>query len=437
MASTQDYLGLSPAARSLLGANMRRQGVRRIPNHVIGYPGDGTANWVATNGTLANDSANVICSNAAFASMVGRKLTKSAACTNALVTYTPTATVDFTIPGAQWVRVRVFVHKGSGASDWRHIRSLNINIFDGATPSVGMGYEIAGTVGYYEGTGMSGPLRPGWNTFTIGPSAWSNAATFDWSVACKSVVMKFYTQNSGGTVGDADATPAITFGSMEFFSKPSTKARLALTFDDGQSRLFNELALLNYYGIPATCYISPSKLSTSAVYMTQDQLYALQEAGHLIANHGWQHVDAVASFWDIEQVRAEFDHAAEWLAGQGFYQGARHIAIPGGSASWLGINEEKILGPSADSIRLTSGWPPYSLPDRPVYGCIFDTEDLTDITAQIDLAVADKGNLVAGLHGASAYYSEAQFATLVADIAGHVTAGDLECVTIDRLLTLE
>jgi peptidoglycan/xylan/chitin deacetylase (PgdA/CDA1 family) len=66
---------------------------------------------------------------------------------------------------------------------------------------------------------------------------------------------------------------------------------VSITFDDGwQSAYVNGLPLLDEYGYKATFYLNPSSIDTS-VFISSDEVAALQKDGQELASHGYEHLD--------------------------------------------------------------------------------------------------------------------------------------------------
>ena len=66
---------------------------------------------------------------------------------------------------------------------------------------------------------------------------------------------------------------------------------LMLTFDDGWRNQFQYAApLLDKYGFKGVFFINPQTIGTYPGYMTRDMIVSLDQRGHDIENHTWQHI---------------------------------------------------------------------------------------------------------------------------------------------------
>jgi peptidoglycan/xylan/chitin deacetylase (PgdA/CDA1 family) len=73
--------------------------------------------------------------------------------------------------------------------------------------------------------------------------------------------------------------------------RPFEQPIVTITFDDGWETIFSKaLPLLQDYGVPTTQYLLGSTLD-NPLYMSLDQIEAMQEAGHEIASHTMTHRD--------------------------------------------------------------------------------------------------------------------------------------------------
>ena len=74
------------------------------------------------------------------------------------------------------------------------------------------------------------------------------------------------------------------------FSATKGKAYLCMTFDDGKANIYTDATqILSPYNFKGTAYVIPSRIGSSADFMTLAQAKALQSLGWSIANHTWSH----------------------------------------------------------------------------------------------------------------------------------------------------
>ena len=125
----------------------------------------------------------------------------------------------------------------------------------------------------------------------------------------------------------APATVDMTFNFLEAYNLITTP-QFALTFDDSFSNQYDAACYLYAKGLHATFYVVPSWIDTPG-YLTLQQLQIMQQQGHLIANHTWEHLDVYSS--TVDQYRASIQKAANWLYEHGFADGAFIMASPRGT----------------------------------------------------------------------------------------------------------
>jgi peptidoglycan/xylan/chitin deacetylase (PgdA/CDA1 family) len=132
----------------------------------------------------------------------------------------------------------------------------------------------------------------------------------------------------------------ITFDSVRFVKVVDDSARFVLTFDDGLKTQLLAAARLNYWGKKGVFavngyWIDKGVWATDGVtaVMSVDDLRALQEQGHLIANHGYTHASVnAASVWGHEQdILDDYIRQRDWMLRNGFSAGADIIVAGGGS----------------------------------------------------------------------------------------------------------
>src|SRR5690606_1721656 len=73
--------------------------------------------------------------------------------------------------------------------------------------------------------------------------------------------------------------------------KPFGEPIITVTFDDGWESIYTDaMPLLQKYGIPTTQYVLSDE-ERNPLYLTFDQIHAMDRAGHEIACHGGDHTD--------------------------------------------------------------------------------------------------------------------------------------------------
>lgn len=86
---------------------------------------------------------------------------------------------------------------------------------------------------------------------------------------------------------------------------------VSITFDDGwQSAYVNGAPLLDQYGFKATFYLNPAAIDTS-VFMSSDEVLALQKDGHELASHGYEHLDFTTL--NKSSINYQLEHAYQYF----------------------------------------------------------------------------------------------------------------------------
>lgn len=254
---------------------------------------------------------------------------------------------------------------------------------------------------------------------------------------------------TGHTIGDywqwtATSTlkaPEVTIDEIRFIPV-ETVPRYAFTFDDGGANLYAFAAYLTAKGLIGTFYIIPSLVGTSN-YLTLDQLKNMQKAGHLIANHGWSHKYFVSDSLTDAAYAMEITKATEWLCANGFSEGSRIYALPGGSLQWPYAAYGSFFGRYFDHLRLTGLHTYYrdigsGISTWPSAGTVYceQFDGLPDPNAALIKAVSRAGGgyglgMISGWHGTSTF---ADYKGHVDAVAAAVAAGTIKVVTMNSFL---
>lgn len=99
---------------------------------------------------------------------------------------------------------------------------------------------------------------------------------------------------------------------------------LIMTFDDGFADCVSAASIATSVGIPLTCYVIPTLVEASGLYLTEAQIATLAAAGHSIAVHG---VDTMHDSADYGL--AEMTGQQAWVRARGYDW--QHFAYPGGA----------------------------------------------------------------------------------------------------------
>ena len=408
-------VGLEHIQGNLLGSVLGAHGVypRRhfIPKLI--EPFDSSSEWVsAIRLTPTNDTTNYVCSAASTPQSV--KFTKETGGTSSQIHKVITETdLSNTL-----VYVRFYVHEGSGTSKWDKIDKIYFTVAD----STYANFQMLLLADSSDITG------PGWYERTIAPKMGDMTAgtyTLCWEHVTRLRVQVY-------SVG-ADDTPAVTFDQTIFIPQLS-KSKYAITLDDSKDTDYKYAAYLISKGIKSTLFVIPSKTGTAG-NLTLDQLHKIHNAGHLIANHGWESKFLLADNLTETEFAQDITKATEWLCDNGFADGARIFALPGGSSQWKNEFNDKYRNRWFDLLRLTD-----ARHNVGFYDPTIQWADALDNTTKADSQVDDTINagtiVVTGWHSFNegSSFTWADWKAHIDNVAAKRDAGDLEVVTMADLL---
>lgn len=381
------------------------------------HPCDDETVWSASYATRAADIQNYVCGGSNKKSV---KLTVTAGdYASGWMDYDYGSSQDFRDSGgnAPFVRVRFYVYEGSGTSSYTKIQTIALYLGDN------------GLANHFSANLLTSTwCKPGWHTVVITPSQWATSGSPAWNTI-QDVRFKI-------TTDSINDTPSTMLDQIEFVPRMSNALYL-FTMDDGKAGQYEVAAYLTSKGMRGTFYIIPSLIDTSG-YLTLDQLRQMHNAGHLIANHSW-----TAKTWsestDLEIINV-ITRTSEWLANNGFGDGARIYTIPGGRTHWRLEAEHWMLGRFLDSIRLTvvphgatnKGYM-WNRPDL-VTTCAFD--NIINAGSNLTVAVNDHSACIVGFHDKEkgGVYTQADLESHIDDIATERDNGNIEVVTAADLL---
>jgi peptidoglycan/xylan/chitin deacetylase (PgdA/CDA1 family) len=229
-----------------------------------------------------------------------------------------------------FVFIRFFVPEGSGPSLWSNISQIYLRL---------------------RGTNLSDQFAakmfilsywwPGWYKFVITPEGFTKTGSPSWN-NIKQIEFQIATKALG-------QTPSVTLDQVSILPRPIQPV-LMLMFDDikkGQMDIANYLASKN---IKATFYASPFWLGLPG-RLTLSQLHEIHDMGHLIANHGYAHLNWTD--YTDQQVINDIELCKAWMLAEGFTEGTRIYALPGGSPHWKPRGLNFFLDSLVDSARIT------------------------------------------------------------------------------------
>ncbi|MFA5293120.1 MAG: polysaccharide deacetylase family protein [Phycisphaerae bacterium] len=320
-----------------------------------------------------------------------------------------------------YFRAKVYFHEGSGNSICSNITRLMIRAFSKSG---------AYRTGYFAGLNNN---WPGWYVCTISPSqfATGGSGTFSWG--------NIYRIDIRVEKKYDDKTPSVTVGQLEFLQRPG-RATFQIHFDNGYAECYNYAAYLTSKGMPATFYVNPAFVGAQG-YLTLSQLTEMHEAGHLIANHTWNHTE-----WRLSSDEDMVDGvtmASEWLNANGFADGARLLALPSGSSAWKPNNTGICLflrGGYVDQLRLTtnpSGNDKTSQWYSPDFFFVSSGDNISGSLNALNAAIADEGPAIVYFHKAGFggnTWTFDQLKCFIDAVAAARDSGQIEVITAADML---
>lgn len=137
---------------------------------------------------------------------------------------------------------------------------------------------------------------------------------------------------------------------------------VSITFDDGwQSAYANGLPLLDTYGYKATFYLNPAAIDTS-VFVSSDEVDALQKDGHELASHGYEHLDFTTL--NKSSINYQLEHSYQYFK-QVHNQSTVDFATPfGGTDSQVSFYARKYyssLRTTQSGLNTRQNFDPYRL----------------------------------------------------------------------------
>jgi len=174
--------------------------------------------------------------------------------------------------------------------------------------------------------------------------------------------------------------------------------------------------------------------------LTLEQLHRMHDAGHIIANHGWLSLGWKTEDRSLNEMVTDITKAAEWLAANGFGDGARLWAVPDGTVAWKSQGTYQLLGTYVDQIRLTSpritttkSLVPYRM-DMLNTGPFDSAEDADTALNNVSSDTGDNGLAISGWHSFESF-TQGDFETHVDNVAAKRDSGHIKVLTVADLLT--
>jgi len=412
---TASSVGLKELKGNFCAASIGAKGVypRRyyIPKLIEHF--DDISLWDAGyNITKSADTDNYLCSAATIPQAM--KCAKQTGGTSSFTTKT-IAEVDLS---NTLVYVRFFVHEGSGASSYENISSIRLFVSDSSFSNYQM--MVLVDSGYITG--------PGWYERIIAPKMGDmEAGTY---ASCWEHVEKIRVRIDSM---NSDETPAVTWDKIMFIPHLA-QPKYSITLDDGFDDDYKFAAYLSTKGIRGTFFIVPSKVGTSG-YLTLEQLHKIHSTGHLIANHSWSHKSLKTDNLTYDEFIQEIARAIDWMCANGFAEGARIFALPGGTSNWDESFNNIYRNRWFDQLRLSITCHDVGFFD-PTIQWINSFDDTTTAESQVNKVINAGTIMVTAWHSANegTSFNWADWKTHIDNVAAKRDAGNLDVVTMADLL---
>ena len=408
-------VGLKEVNRDFCSASIGAQGVypRRhfVPKLI--EPFDDTSLWDAGYYTTKSaDTDNYLCSAAATPQAM--KCTKQSGAASSFTTKTITE-IDLT---NTLVYVRFYVHEGSGSSSYEKIDKLDIIIGDST-------FSNSQNLLLIDSNNITGP---GWYERIIAPKMGTmSSGTYE---GCWGFVAKLRVRiHSTGS----DDTPAVTWDKIMFIPHLA-QPQYAIALDDGFDDDYKFAAYLSAKGIRGTFFIIPSKIGTSG-NLTLEQLHQIHNAGHLVANHSWSHKYLKTDNLTEAELIEEITKATDWMCANGFADGARIFALPGGTTNWEEEFNNIYKNRWFDQLRLSTTCHDVGFFD-PTIQWTNSFDDTTTAESQVNKVINAGTIMVTGWHSVNegTSFTWANWKTHIDNVAAKRDAGSLDIVTMADLL---
>jgi peptidoglycan/xylan/chitin deacetylase (PgdA/CDA1 family) len=232
----------------------------------------------------------------------------------------------------------------------------------------------------------------------------------------------------GSTLASANNAHEYVIDDISFFTRATRTPRHCIVLDDGKSTAFQVACYMAAKGVRATFYVIPSYVGRSA-FMTLAQLKELQAMGHLIANHSYAHLEWSTGPMTLAARVADILDGSKWLEDNGFARGARHFALPGGTANWDATGMS-VMGTYCDTLRITGNHCNDYQP--PTWGEILCTQAFDNATTAgtvLTNGITYGVDTIVGFHSGT----ESGIRTFIDAVAAAQDAGTVEAVTVDQL----
>lgn len=396
---------------------------------------DGTSSFKTTNCSIANDPVNYMVGNTA-------PVASKATCVNSGYTsfFCPQ---DVFTPAKNWAHMSWGIRFYIAPQDLPNIAFIQVSFSTDASFANSRKFTA------WNANGLC--AKGGWNDYTgtIQSGVYTDTGVFDQTCVCNYAI--YIGKKS------ADSQPSVTFDYLRVWDGRLKTPLYCLTFDDNHINQNQAVAYANAKGIPATIYAIGGWTQigvdvAGAPGLTIADLQRMKRAGNLIANHSFNHTGWGS--WNVNYAsklityKTELIRNIEWMLQNGFGDGARIFASPGGG---FGTNYDIEFAGYYDQIRVVYG----------MAGSGVHLTSLWDYNSELKVATQDNAanaalGLVKLIGTAANSYTDGDGAVLITvfhqidglngrismtDYKAHIDAvaafrdaGLLKCVTINRLL---
>ena len=219
------------------------------------------------------------------------------------------------------------------------------------------------------------------------------------------------------------------------YCRDNTKAKCLIVFDDGNKAQYTiSFSYMQSKGIVGTVYVNGYNIGQYGV-LTLSDLHEMAEAGWIIGNHAYDHVDL--THLTDQQILNELSQQINFLLNNGFNTSAYHLAYPGGYSNeniYTIMNQLGMLTGRTTTGSLIDNYNALNLYQIPAY-TIINTTTLSTIKGYIDDAIETDSTVILLFHNIANYnpdtydYLTSNFMSVI----DYLASTGIDCLTIDDL----
>jgi hypothetical protein len=382
---------------------------------------DDSSEWTSLDGVTIEDVSEYegdkayLCGNKDFSSILMTKLPASGSYNYSHMMKLFSEPKDFS--GCN-IACRLKLLEGSGVSHISNIYKVTLRFID--------------ENGIFADRSLSEGNGPGWKEAVMTQDDFSQSGgKIDWS-RIASVAVVLFTK--------ANATPSVILDRLMLFKDStgvmSPHAPIVInTFDDDLCEQYDAAAYLSGKGMAGTFYVIGRTVDEAwPTCLTLTMLQDMKYAGHLIANHTWDHVMPFDGL-TLDEQGQEITMMSRWMCLHGLGDGARILATPGNV--W-NPQMDRYLAPYYDNVRqvLSGG----GLQRNPLYDkkhLRVTATDPNQAIAQVKQAIEDSNSSVVIYMGHKMENDTlVKFKVYVDFLYGELQAGNVRVSSPAQLLRL-